>query len=159
MLIRLTRLTNERHRFEIVRDDGVSEARELETRSALLHDLTHYAVEVEAGLTSAFYGLLARGITYDALATTPETDQQTRQAEAVVARVQGILKGDELAKTNPEQLAKSIVAGFRSLGEEPPGWVTVDFIARVHERLRRLHGQWRATPFHQTLELEFPERK
>ena len=58
MLVRFTRLTNERHRFEIVRDDNVSEARELETRSTLLHDLSHYAVEVEAGLTSsALYGL------------------------------------------------------------------------------------------------------
>ena len=36
MLIRLTRLTNERHRLELVRDDGTREARESETRSALL---------------------------------------------------------------------------------------------------------------------------
>ena len=54
MLIRLTRLTNERHRLEVVRDDGTREARELETRSALPHDLVHYAVETEAGLGASF---------------------------------------------------------------------------------------------------------
>ena len=159
MLIRLTRLTNERHRFEIVRDDNVSEARELETRSTLLHDLTHYAVEVEAALTSSFYGLLARGIAYDALMTNPETNREARQTEVVVAHVQGILKGDDSATTDPQQLAQNLVAGFRSAGDEPPRWLTADFIARVHARLRRVHGQWRATPFHQTMELEFPERK
>jgi len=159
MLIRLTRLTNERHRFEIVRDDAVREARELETRSALPHDLTHYAVEVEAGLTSSFYGRLAQGIAYDALITTPSTNHEALQTEAVVARLQGTLKSDDLAETDPERLAQNIVAGFRSLGGAPPAWVTSDFIVRVRERLRRLHGRWRATPFHQTMELEFPERK
>ncbi len=159
MLIRFTRLTNERHRFEIVREDEVSETRELETRSALLHDLTHYAVEVEARLTSSFYGRLAQGIAYDALATTSPTDLEALQTEAVVARIQGIFKSDDVAKTDPAEFARNIVAGFRAVGGEPPAWVTPNFIVRVRERLRRLHGQWRATPFHQTMELEFPERK
>jgi hypothetical protein len=69
------------------------------------------------------------------------------------------LKSDDLAKTDPGQLTQNIVAGFRSAGDEPPVWVTPDFIVRVRERLRRVHGQWRATPFHQTMELAFPERK
>jgi len=76
MLIRLTRLTNERHRLEFVRDDGTSEARELETRSALLHDLVHYAVETEAGLEASFYGQLAGGKTYEALTAEPSDDPE-----------------------------------------------------------------------------------
>jgi len=159
MLIRLTRLTNERHRFEIVRDDHVREAHELETRSTLLHDLTHYAVEVEAGLTSSFYGRLARGIAYDALIPTPSTDQEAPQTEVVVALLQGLLKNDDLAKADPERLARNIVAGFSATGADAPVWVTPDLIVRVCERLRRVHGQWRATPFHQAMELTFPERQ
>ena len=157
MLIRFTRLTNERHRFEIVRDDNVREALELETRSALAHDFAHYAVEVEAGLGSSFYGRLAQGIAYDALLATPSTQPEALQTEVVVALVQGILKSDDPAKTDPETLAHNIGAGFRATGAEPPAWVTPELLARVRERLRRLHGQWRATPFHQTMELEFPE--
>ena len=159
MLIRLTRLTNERHRLEVVRDDGTREARELETRSALLHDLVHYAVESEAGLNASFYGQLASGKTYEALTMAPSGDPEAMQTEQVVVRIQGIAKNDAWSGVDPEGLAESIIAGSRALGHEPPAWVTGDLIVRVRERLRRVQGQWRATPFHQTLELEFPARE
>ena len=159
MLIRLTRLTNERHRLELVRDDGTREARELETRSALQHDLVHYAVESEAALGASFDGRLASGETYEALMTDPPpTTAEAMQTEAVVGRIQGIAKDDRWSSVDPESLAQSIVDGFRSLGQEPPTWVTGDWILRVRERLRRVQGAWRATPFHETLELEFPAR-
>lgn len=159
MQIRLTRLTNERHRLELVRDDGTREAHELETRSALLHDLVHYAVETEAGLKASFYGLLASGKTYEALTAEPSGDPETMQTEAVVGRIQGIAKNDSWADVDPEALAQSIAAGFRSVGREPPAWLSGDLIVRVRQRLRRVQGQWRATPFHQTLALEFPARE
>ena len=156
MLIRLTRLTNERHRLEIVRDDGSREARELETRSALLHDLVHYAVEIEAGLRASFYGRLASGTTYEALTVEPPPGAEAMQTEAVVARIQGLAKYDTWADAEAESFAAMVAAGFSSLGSEPPAWLTGDLIVRVRERLRRVQGQWRATPFHQTLVLEFP---
>lgn len=159
MLIRLTRLTNERHRLELVRDDGSREARELETRSALLHDLVHYAVETEAGLEASFYGLLASGKSYESLTAEPSADPETMQTEAVVGRIQGMAKNDSWADIDPEALAQSLIAGFRSLGHEPPAWLSGDLIVRIRERFRRVQGQWRATPFHQTLALEFPARE
>src|SRR5262245_42465770 len=159
MLIRLTRLTNERHRLELVRDDGTREARELETRSALLHDLVHYAVETEAGLEASFYGLLASGKTYESLAAEPSNDPETMQTEAVVGRIQGMAKNDSWADIDAEALAQSLIAGFRSLGHEAPAWLNGDLIVRIRERFRRVQGQWRATSFHQTLVLEFPARK
>jgi len=154
MLIRFTRLTNDRHRFEIVRDDGTREARELETRSALLHDLAHYAVEVEAGLSDSFYGRLAQGLTYDELTTVPMTGGEALQTEGVVVMFQGPTEFG----ADPEAAARRIIAGFAATDREPPKWVTADFVARARERLRRVRGQWRATPFHQTMELEFPKR-
>jgi hypothetical protein len=156
MLIRFTRLTNDRHRLEIVRANGTSEAHELETRSALLHDLVHYAVEAEAGLEASFYGRLASGTAYEALLMEPSTDSEAMQTEAVVGRIQGIAKNDTWSGVDPARFAESIAAGFRSVGQEPPTWLTSDLIVRVRERLRRVQGQWRATPFHQTLALEFP---
>src|SRR5262245_202208 len=105
MQIRLTRLTNERHRFEIERDDGTREAHELETRSALLHDLVHYAVESEAGLVASFYGLLASGKTYESLTQAPPSDPETMQTEAVVARIQGLAKNDAWAGIDPDSFA------------------------------------------------------
>lgn len=156
MLIRLTRLTNERHRLELIRDDGTRDARELETRGALLHDLVHYAVETEAKLTASFFGRLARGESYEALTVEPSGSPEAMQTELVVVRVQGIAKNDTWAEVEPEAFAESITAGFLALGYEPPAWLSSDLIVRVRERLRRVQGQWRATPFHQTLALEFP---
>jgi hypothetical protein len=158
MLIRLTRLTNDRHRVEFVRDDGTRETHEMETRSALLHDLVHYAVESEAGLTASFYGRLASGETYEGLLTNPPADAEAMQTEGVVGRLQGIAKNDAWSEVDPASFAAAIAAGSRALGAEPPAWLTGDLIVRVRERLRRVQGQWRATPFHQTLTLEFPAR-
>ena len=157
MQIRLTRLTNERHRIEFVRDDGTREAHELETRSALLHDLVHFAVETEAGLRASFYGRLASGETYDALTTVPPATFEAMQTEHVVVRVQSIAKSDKWSDVDPDGFAQSIAASFRSVEHEPPPWLNGDLIARVRERLRRVQGQWRATPFHQALALEFPD--
>ena len=159
MQIRLTRLTNERHRLEVVRDDGTREARELQTRSALLHDLVHYAIETEAGLNASFYGRMARGETYEALMTEPSGDAEAMQTEAVVASVQGVAKNDTWSGVDAERFAASIAAGFRSLGHEPPPWLTGELLVRVRERFRRVQGQWRATPFHETLVLLFPARE
>jgi hypothetical protein len=45
---------------------------------------------------------------------------------------------------------------FDATAEEFPPWLTRDLMARMFERLRGVQGQWRATPFHETLELTFP---
>jgi hypothetical protein len=158
MLIRLTRLTNDRHRFEIVRDDGTRESHDLETRSALLHDLAHYAVETEAGLENSFYGRLAQGLTYQALTEVPAAPE-AMQAEAVVAQMQGTFKDGGAPKIDAAQGAREIAAGFKSVGGQPPVWLTPDFVARARESQRRVQGQWRATPFHATMELEVPLRR
>lgn len=155
MLIRLTRLTNERHRFEIVRDDGTRESHELETRSTLLHDLAHYAVETEAGLGDSFYGRLAQGVAYADLTAVPPTTPEVMQTEVVVALMQNAFKDGRSPGTDAEQCARDIAAAFRSTGGEPPAWLTPDFIARARACLRRVQGQWRATPFHETMELGF----
>ena len=159
MLIHLTRLTNERHRLEFVRDDGTRETHELETRSSLLHDLVHYAVETEAGLNASFYGRLASGKTYESLMKDQPEGPEAFQTEIVVVRVQGVAKNDTWSSVDPKRFVEDIAAGFSVVAHEAPQWLTADLIVRVRERLRSVQGRWRATPFHQTLTLEFPERK
>ncbi len=61
MRIRFRKISNERHALEIVREDGRSESAEFETKSVLIHDFLHYAVESAAGLTDGFWGALAAG--------------------------------------------------------------------------------------------------
>jgi hypothetical protein len=156
MLIRLTRLTNDRHRFEIVRDDGTSEAHELETRSTLAHDLAHYAVEVEGGLSRSFYGRLARGMTYAELTTVSPEGPEAMETERVVVLLQDAFKTPGRGAPDPERTLARLASMFDAVGDGRPAWLTAELLARIIERLRRVQGQWRATPFHATLEMKFP---
>jgi hypothetical protein len=156
MLIRFTRLTNDRHRFEVVRNDGTSEAHELETRSALAHDLAHYAVEVEGGLRQSFYGRLASGTTYAELTTMSPEGREAMETERVVVMLQDAFKTTDRGKPDPQRILSKLASIFDSTADDCPAWLTGDSMARMIERLRRVQGQWRATPFHETLELKFP---
>lgn len=147
LIVRFTRLNPTHHRFEAIRADGTRETREFETRSLLLHDLVHFAVESEARLRGGFYGSLGGGADYDA----PREGGEAMAIESVVGPLQGALKS--------EVDADSFVARHRamqqSIGSQSPDWLTPELIARVLERLRQLQGQWRATPFGDTMELTF----
>lgn len=149
MLIRMMRLTNERHRFEAVRADGSVERLELETRSFLLHDLVHFAVESAGQLDQGFFGLLARGEAYEASADT--FAGETGRVEKVVAMLQGALKGE----VDTTAFVERARAAFVAVDEAAPDWLTPEVVARSLEILRRLQGRWRATPFGGVMELAF----
>ncbi len=147
LIVRFTRLNPTHHRFEAIRADGTGERREFETRSLLLHDLVHFAVESEGKLAGGLYGALAEGANYDA----PQTSAEAALIENVVGPIQGALKSE----IDPERFVARLREAQQSLGFSPPDWLTPDFIERVLARLRQLQGQWRATPFGQTMELKF----
>ena len=146
--VSLTRLSPKRHRFEALRADGSRVTLDLETHSCLLHDLVHFALESEAGLNGGFYGALACSGAYEDMNVG---DGERRAVERVVGPLQGALKA--------EIDAEAFVARFRavqeSIGANAPAWLTPDLIARTLARLRQLQGQWRATPFGETMELLF----
>lgn len=154
LLVRFTRTSPTNHRLEIVRGDQC-ESRELETRSCLFHDLVHFAVESEAGLTDSFYGRLARGVSYAEL-TQDAGDMaglgEIATTELLVGGVQGAWKsGFDAAR---------FLATFRGylqqLGAPVPAWLTVEMLERIAKRLRALTGAWGSTAFGETLELRFP---
>jgi hypothetical protein len=71
--------------------------------------------------------------------------------ESVVGPLQGALKGD----VDPDAFVAHHRSARASMGSQSPAWLTPDLMARVLERLRQLQGQWRATPFGETMELTF----
>ena len=73
------------------------------------------------------------------------------QIERTVAVLQGMAK----TKESPAAVHARITAMLAVQGERPPDWFTLDFVTRVHERLRRLVGQWRATPYGSAMELDW----
>lgn len=147
LIVRFTRLNPTHHRFEAIRADGTREVREFESRSLLLHDLVHFAVESEAKLRGGFYGALAGGGAYDTLLDGSEA----MAIESVVGPLQGAAKGE----VNPEAFVTRHREMQQSMGSQSPDWLTPHLIERALERLRQLQGQWRATPFGETMELTF----
>lgn len=147
LIVRLTRLNPTRHRFEAIRADGTRDVREFETRSVLLHDLVHFAVESEGKIRTGFYGSLLQGAHYDA---APE-GSEAMQVEYVVGPLQGALKGE----IDPDAFVERLRSVQLSTGNTLPDWFTTDLVRRALERLRQLRGQWAATPFGETMELRF----
>lgn len=143
LVVRFTRLNPTHHRFEALRPDGTRETRELETRSLLTHDLVHFALESEGGLTDGFYGSLARGASYET--------EAAMEIEYVVGPLQGLLKGE----FDPATFVERFRAVRENTEASMPAWLDADLIARATDRFRRLQGQWRATPFGHTMELTF----
>jgi len=154
LTLRFTRISPDRHRFEYRRADGTGEAIEMETRSLLTHDLVHYAVESEAGLKGSFYGILAKIGGYQELSVNggAALGGEIAITERIVGALQGALARDEF----DEAAFQSEVADYLSLFDDPPPrWFTPVFVAAVRERMRQLNGRWKATPFGETMELEF----
>jgi len=150
--------SDERHTLEIVREDGRREAVDCETRSTLVHDLLHYATEAEAGLESGLWGNLARG------KTLADVDDRSGAAmgaalpelmavERIVGALSAIAKG-----RSAREVAAGIQVWTEAAGLEVPPWLTGDLVDAVQERLRRLLGRWRATPFGEAMDLPWPAR-
>jgi hypothetical protein len=155
LTLRFTRISPTHHRFEYRREDGSGEAVEMETRSLLLHDLVHYAVESEADLRGSFYGILDKIGGYEELTVAggAALGGEVAITERVVGALMGALLEDDL---DAEAFTAQVTGYLQLYDERSPSWFTPSFVTAVRERLRQLHGRWKATGFGQTMELSFP---
>jgi len=159
MRILLKKISDTTHRLEIIRDDHSREQVHLSSRSFVVHDLLHYAVETQAGLKQSFWGLLASGRRLAELhekATDPDTHKasmasEAEVTEAVVSVLTGVIQGHADASAAIEGLRRL----FSAQGREAPAWFTPDFVERVRDQMRRLKGEWRALPYGREMQLTF----
>lgn len=149
------KVSDDRHVLEIVRDDGRLERVDCETRSYLEHDLLHFAVETEASLRGGFWGALASGRTLAQMNDRARPTPYGTSEMMVIERVVGVLSGLTKGRT-PEEMVSGLERYAASSSEPTPSWLTTSFVAGVQERLRRLIGRWKATPFGGTMELRWP---
>ncbi len=147
MRVRFTKLGGGRHRLEVFGPAG-AQAMECETRSYLLHDLTHFALETAAGLNTGFFGLLAEGRT---LAEVAEMHPQALEIEQAVGALHNLAKG--------KADARAVLNGLKHLrqaqGLDMPQWLNEQVIRQAQEHLRRLQGHWQALKPGEHLEMQF----
>jgi hypothetical protein len=144
MRILLLKLSDDHHRMTVERAAGPAESVELESRSYLLHDLAHYAVEAEARIVDGFYGLLASGVSLAKLndRTSPIAGAGLMMAESLAAPLQSLFHG---------RLSREL---YLEHGQSAyPELVDEGFVDGVLGRLRRLDGQYRATRYREAMEL------
>src|SRR5688572_8495429 len=96
MQVCFTKLSAERHRFAVIRGDSAREVLVLESRSYLIHDWVHFAVEAELPIIDGFYGRLASGTPLAQLndRSQPLAAQgELALAEALVGPMQSVYRG------------------------------------------------------------------
>lgn len=154
LTLRFTRLSPTHHRFEYRRTDGTGETLEMESRSLLLHDLLHYAVESEAGLRGSFYGILGKIGGYEELSVAggAALGGEIAITERVVGALTGALQQGDL---DADAFAAQVCEYLDLYEERAPRWFTPAFTGAVRERMRQLTGRWKATPFGEAMELVF----
>jgi len=158
MRILLTKLSNTHHALEIVRTDGSRDRVELVTRELLFHDLLHYAVESSMGTQVGVWGALASGKTFADL--NDRTGAAMRDSAAGLAGVEvvvGMMTGAVKRMETPGGEVAALREYHAALGKELPPWCTEDLVAAVRERMRRLQGHWKATPYGKTMEIAWAE--
>ena len=120
-----------------------------------MHDLLHLAVESEAKVTVGFWGNLAKGRT---LADMNDRTGKAMAAEApemaVIERLVGSLSGAVKGRTAAEMVA-ALQQHATALGSANPDWLTEELVLAVQERMRKLMGHWKATPFGDSMEIEW----
>jgi hypothetical protein len=152
MRILLTKISDQRHALEIVREDGSRETVELVTREALFHDMLHHAVESALPTQGGFWGALASGKTM--LDPNDRTGESVKKNADTLYRVEGIVGVMSSVVEMPLTQAFAKLRWFsESQEQELPAWCTESFVAEVSERMRRLQGQWKATPYGESMEI------
>jgi hypothetical protein len=156
MRIRFRKISDERHALEIEHDDGRREGVDCETRSYLVHDLLHYAVESEAKVQGGFWGNLWKGKSLSEMNDrTAETMKDAGPEMVVIERLVGALSGAVKGRSAKEMVA-ALAIYAEALATTNPEWLTEALVVAVQSRMRELLGHWKATPFGGAMELHWP---
>lgn len=137
------------------RPDGTSTWRRIQ-RGLALHDLAHFAVESELALGDGFFGLVARGWSFDALVAAEERARLPRQAiwvELLVNRFS--LERLDDAPSDAQAFHAELVRSAAALGLGVPRELTDAELESIRALLSELAARWQALAPGETLELCF----
>jgi hypothetical protein len=142
-----------------IRADGSATWQRQDDRRAAffpLHDLTHYAVEIELKFARGFYGLIAAG--WDIEQTTGKGARGPLPDEAIeVEYIVGALGAERAGDPAcPAEEFNALAAAFaKTRGRPEPRALTEVELTRVRNRIDELSARWRELAAGATLELPF----
>jgi len=153
MKISFLKISDKEHELRIVRRDGSSDFSLCETRSFLVHDLTHLAFELEAKIQNGFWGLVAQGKTLSELSDRSMIADLSNEAEIMViektvAILQSLIKG-----RTPGNIVEEFWRQGSNFDWARSEWFELDFVTRVDQRLQGLFGRWKATKYGETMDI------
>ncbi len=157
MLIRYTKNLGKYDDFECVRDDGSTHKVKMPKIGSLPHDLVHFVVEKELGMTNGFYAHVQKGLIdgyYLKTETAENREQSTidaKHAESVVECFQAeAVSGNQ----SPEdfQYFVNVTCEARKI---PHFEISTEQIERIRQGVSELYKRWNAVEIGDTLELEF----
>lgn len=138
-----TKISDERHAVAVTRADGSSERVELDTRSFLRHDLAHFAIESEVPIRRGYWGSVAAGAS---LRGDGVVGNDAQLAESLAGPLQTLFR----IEAGRDAYAALLEETAAATGQH-------DLAERVYERIRRLRGEWKATPYGGAMTLDWPE--
>ena len=142
MEITVTKLSDSEHRITVQRADGSQESKTLNSRSFLFHDIAHLAVEKVLPIRAGFWGSVAQGARLD---SSDCDGADVSLAESLAGPIQVLIKRDA-AITAYQQVLARVLPEHQGLPE---------LAAQIHEEARKLKGQWRATPYGDSMTLHW----
>jgi len=162
MRILLTKKSDGTTVLKCIRADGSETWQKNDKHAAFfaLHDLTHYAVETELGISQGFFGVVADG--WEINETGQRGVAARLPADALfVETVVGTLDTERAsgARWTAAEFNDSLALKARTDGRPVPRPLTDEELGRVRKRRAELFEAWHALPAGNTLELPFPPEK
>ncbi|MFN3201261.1 MAG: hypothetical protein ACE366_22865 [Bradymonadia bacterium] len=147
MRIAWMKISDARHQLSLSRPDGTTDVIELESRSLLLHDFVHFALESELDTDHGVFGRLSRGLDLKALSDPSLTplEGELLVIEQLVGPLQAVFQGKLDARS------------YLDIAEgQHPGVMDAEKLERILSHVRALWGAWRKTPYRQSMTRDWP---
>ncbi len=159
MRIQITKRTDGGAVLKCVRADGTETWQKQQGHQAAffpLHDLTHFAVETELGIRSAFYGLIASGWSIDETGARGVAARLPPEA-IFVESVVGTLDTERASgsRWTADEFNDSTARFAANGGRPAPRKLGDDELARIRQRRADLFARWTALEPGGMLELTF----
>lgn len=155
MLLQLTKNTGKPHIIKYIRDNG-TETWMYGDEFFVRHDLSHYAIETVLSYTTAFIGMLNRGMDIK--------DFENREKRKAILVTEEAFYTENMANLFLTEILQDEFDDFNSVQQQAFGVFGDKFpaitlpagaIDQVRLRLRQLLDQWNELPEDATMELQF----